>query len=289
MFAQDHNILQLEQGSEKWLEYRKTRIGASDAPCIMGVGFHTPLQLWRQKLGLSEVQVTEKMQRGNELEPIAREAFCRDVGMDFYPAVVESREHPWMFASLDGLSMDQRNIVEIKCPGAKDHQLAIENKIPEKYFPQLQHQMLVLNVQCMYYYSFDGNSGKTVLVYADVQYHQELLKREKEFYRKLITFEEPELTERDYVQKTDADFLHHANEYRKLCAEEKRIEELKESHRNALIRLADQQNVAGGGIRVRQIDEKGRVDYSAIPELQNVDLERYRKPGIKKVRITEVE
>jgi len=288
MFAQDLNTIPLEQGSQNWLDYRKTRIGASDAASIMGVGFSTPLELWKEKLGLVTKEVTSRMQRGTDLEPMAREAFIKEQEVFVAPAVIESKEHTWMFASVDGLSYDGKTLVEIKCPNQKDHALALEGKIPEKYFPQLQHQMLVLNLEMMYYFSFDGNQGARVLVYADSEYQRTLIAKERDFYKKLITFEQPELTDRDYIQKTDYDFLHHVHEYRNLLAKEKEIEQLKENHRNALVHLADKQNVEGGGLRVQQITRRGFVDYSAIPELKSVDLERYRKPSIESVRISEV-
>lgn len=288
MFAQDLNIIPLQQGSESWHEYRKTRIGASDCPCIMGVGFKTPLQLWKIKLGLVKEQVTEHMQRGLDLEPIARESFMKKLDLYVYPCVVESKELPWQFASLDGLSHDGKTAVEIKCPGEKDHNLALQGLIPEKYFPQLQHQLLVLNLEFMYYFSFSEKSSACVKVYADKEYQRELLKKEQDFYKRLITFEQPELTDRDYIQKTDHDFLYHVHEYRKLLTQEKQIEQLKESHRNAIIHLANKQNVEGGGIRVHQTTRKGLVDYNAIPELIGVDLEKYRRPNIESVRITEV-
>jgi len=288
MFAQDLNTIPLEQGSQNWLDYRKTRIGASDAASIMGVGFSTPLELWKEKLGLVTKEVTSRMQRGTDLEPMAREAFIKEQEVFVAPAVIESKEHTWMFASVDGLSYDGKTLVEIKCPNQKDHALALEGKIPEKYFPQLQHQMLVLNLEMMYYFSFDGNQGARVLVYADSEYQRTLIAKERDFYKKLITFEQPELTDRDYIQKTDYDFLHHVHEYRKLLIEEKKIEQLKQTHRDALVHLADKQNVEGGGLRVQQITRRGFVDYSAIPELKSVDLERYRKPSIESVRISEV-
>jgi putative phage-type endonuclease len=290
MNAEHYNIISLIQGSNEWLDYRKTRIGASDAASIMGVGFQTPLEKWKEKLGLITIEKNSAMQRGQQLEPIARRTFIEQTGIYVEPMVVESIEHPWLFASLDGLSCDLKDevAVEIKCPNAKDHELAMQGKIPEKYFPQLQHQMLVLNLDMMYYFSFDGSQGVTVLTYADSEYQRALVAKEQEFYKKLITFEQPELTDRDYIQKTDADFLYHVHEYRKLLAEEKKIEQLKESHRNAIVHLANQQNVEGGGVRVQQIQRRGIVDYTKIPEIQGLDLEKYRKPSIQSVRIMEI-
>lgn len=47
--------------------------------------------------------------------------------------------------------------------------------------------------------------------------------------------------------------------------------------RDAIIQLAGDQNVTGGGLRVKRLTRKGLVQYAQIPELQNVDLEKYRK------------
>ena len=49
--------IDLVQGSLEWREFRKRKIGASDAPSVMGVGFLTPLQLWRIKVGLEPEKV----------------------------------------------------------------------------------------------------------------------------------------------------------------------------------------------------------------------------------------
>ena len=63
----------LQQGTQEWLDWRKERIGASDTPCIMGVGFKTPFQLWQVKTGrVPPDPQNYAMQRGNELEFGAR-------------------------------------------------------------------------------------------------------------------------------------------------------------------------------------------------------------------------
>lgn len=37
----------------------------------------------------------------------------------------------------------------------------------------------------------------------------------------------------------------------------------------------------GCGLRVLEVERKGSVDYTAIPELKNIDLDQYRKPSTK--------
>lgn len=59
-----------------------------------------------------------------------------------------------------------------------------------------------------------------------------------------------------------------------LQAEEKALREV-------LIQIADSQNVTGGGIRLIRSLRKGNIQYAQIPELQNVDLEKYRKEPVE--------
>ena len=64
--------LNIEQDSPEWHELRNCSIGASDCPSIMGVGYDTPKNLWKQKLGAKKFQ-SDAMKEGKELEPQLRE------------------------------------------------------------------------------------------------------------------------------------------------------------------------------------------------------------------------
>ena len=49
--------------------------------------------------------------------------------------------------------------------------------------------------------------------------------------------------------------------------------------------LANGKSCIGGGIRFARQTRKGNVDYSAIKELEGVNLELYRKPATTYYRI----
>ncbi len=53
-----------------------------------------------------------------------------------------------------------------------------------------------------------------------------------------------------------------------------------------LLLACGQQPYEGKGIKVAEIERKGSVDYSAIPDLKGMDLEPYRKPSSKYFKIT---
>jgi len=81
-------MIHLTQQTPQWHEMRKSMIGASDAPVIMGVSpWKTQHQLWLEKLGLYKQESGWHMQRGLELEEGARNLFREITGIRILPDV----------------------------------------------------------------------------------------------------------------------------------------------------------------------------------------------------------
>ncbi len=178
-------IIPLKQKSSKWLAYRSTRIMASDAPIIMGMSpYKTSNQLLNEKIKRFETVPNYYMQRGIDLEPIALREFERETGLVMFPCVAE-HDNEWMAASFDGMTIDGDALVEIKCPGKKDHFGAMNGIIPKKYEAQLQHQMYVSGVQFIFYYSFDGGKGVIIEVKRDEDFIEVMIDKEREFWERL--------------------------------------------------------------------------------------------------------
>jgi putative phage-type endonuclease len=282
--------IDLAQGSDLWLQFRKKYIGASDAGIIMGESpYATPYQLWVRKKGLiPEPMMTSAMQRGKDLEPLALMEFEEKHNIFMAPKVFVSDEYPWMMASMDGVSLDGKIAVEIKCPGRETHEMALAGTVPKKYIWQLQHQMIVMKLDSMLYFSFDGQKGVTLVVKRDLSLCDKLISVERAFWSSILNDEPPELNERDYTQKTDQNWLDMANRWKQIRNQIKELEQDEENTRSALLYLANQQNAEGGGIRVQTSYRKGRVDYNQIPELSGIDLEQYRKPSTQTFCVREV-
>lgn len=282
-------VIDLVQGSADWLAYRKKGIGASDAASLMGVSpWNSPYDLWLQKLDLKPAQQENAaMSRGKALEEIARHRVCEIVGQAFFPLVAESDELPFMFASFDGMTIDNKLAVEIKCPGAKDHLIAVNGKVPQKYYPQLQHQLAVCGLDSILYFSFDGENGVLLTIDRDQQYIDNMIEIEREFYRCMTEFEAPPLTDKDYTERNDTEWnaavYYWKDAKRRLKAIE--IEELE--RRQILLSLCASQNSRGGGVKVQRIISKGSVSYCDIPELNGIDLDQYRKTAKESWRIYE--
>jgi putative phage-type endonuclease len=189
----------INQNTQEWHQLRKTKIGASDAPVIMRVSpWKTPYQLWQEKLGLLPEKDNPFLNQFHDKEIIARNKFIEITGIEVSPLVVLSNEHPFMMASLDGISRLGNHIVEIKCPGIKDHECALNGKIPPKYYPQLQHQMIVCNLEKCFYFSYRSDTEYKLLeVNIDNEYNKTLLQEEYKFIDNLNSLTPPELMKRE--------------------------------------------------------------------------------------------
>lgn len=264
----------MEQNTPEWLAMRKGKIGASDAPIIMKVSpWKTPYELWKEKLSLAESQSNFAMERGTQMEPIARKALEDKLGMPLQAKIKLHSERSWMMASMDAVSFDERTVAEIKCPGKADHELAMSGQVPEKYFPQLQHQMEVCNVAMVYYFSYHEETNALIKVYRDDKYIKELITQEEKFFECLKNFETPPLMDRDYTHHTDvrwAKLVERLQEIKRLTAQEDEI-------KKELLAMAEGKNAMGAGIKISKCMRKGSIVYSDVPELKGIDLNAYRK------------
>lgn len=271
----------MEQGSNEWLEFRRNKIGASDAPVIMGVSpWKTPYQLWLEKCGALDPQMNKSMARGSQMESEARQSFINYIGIEVFPSVETHPEHNWMIASLDGRDLDRKIIVEIKCPGKKDHDLAIQGKVPEKYYPQLQHQMSVCGVDKMYYYSYDGKDGVCVELVRNKHYIKKMIEEEQKFYDCMVSFYPPCLTDSDCIERDDEDWQVIAKEWSDVSLQLTNLREREDDLRRKLIFMAGEKDTRGGGVFLNKAIRKGAIDYKKIDKLQDYDLEPFRKPNI---------
>jgi putative phage-type endonuclease len=270
------------QGSDEWLALRKTKITATDAVIIMSASpWKSKIELYHEKMSdENNTYVNPAMKRGLDLEPIGRDLFWLQTGIEVNPCVVIK---DWAMASLDGISLCGKYIVEIKCPGEKIHAIALSGKVPEHYYPQLQHQIFVCDVEFAYYFSFDGADGVYIKVPRDNDYIEKMLVEEEKFYQCLINKTPPE---GDYTERNDALWSQCATQWKCLTLQIKELEKQEEELRRQLIFLSGESNSKGAGISLCQIQKKGNVDYSKIECLKDIDLDKYRKSSSSYWKIT---
>ena len=178
--------INLEQGTPAWLEWRHDGIGASDAATIMGKNpFKRAEKLLYEKRHRINEPSTAVMAEGSRLEPEARRAYQKQIGIEVEPLCIESIEYPWLRASLDGISSQRDHMVEIKC-GKSAMVQARRGKIPVYYYGQVQHQLMITGLEKIDYWCYRPESGGVLLqAERDDPYINELFKKELRFYSKM--------------------------------------------------------------------------------------------------------
>jgi putative phage-type endonuclease len=174
----------IAQGTDEWLRLRLGKITASRMADVMAKTKSGPsasrknymMELICEKLSGESVEFYKNaaMQRGNDLEPVARGAYEADKGL----FVVEEGlvDHPQikgLAASPDGLVGDD-GLLEIKCPNTATHLDFLKtSKIPSKYILQMHTQMICTGRNWCDFVSYDdrlqGLEYKCIRVYLDKQ------------------------------------------------------------------------------------------------------------------------
>lgn len=271
----------MEQNTDSWLEWRRKGIGASDAPIIMGVSpWKTPHQLWEEKMGLTQSQGSYITEKGHAMEPKAKANFELEQDDDFPTMLAVNTNHNWLRASLDGFNKEKNEIVEIKFSGKEDYENAKKGEVPAKYWPQIQHQLLVTGAKVCHYYSFDGENGVSVPVKPDMDYIEyELFPKLLEFWGLITTKTPPPLTDKDQVIIEDKGLLALADEYIKCDEESKALKKKMDDIKKRLSPAIDHPRAKLGRLAITKAYKKGNIDYENIKELKEVNLERFRKDG----------
>jgi len=285
----------MQQQTEAWQQWRAAGIGASLAPGVMGVNPWFPRTPYEVFLLLTQrvapPRPTDAMRRGLELEAAARQAFEARTGLLVEPCTRAHPEYPFLRASLDGITLEGTEIVELKVPGrATFEALRTTAEVPLHYYWQIQQQLAVSGaVRCHLWIYAPGEDGLLRSVVADPEAIGRLIARARDVWACVEADDPPALIDRDTVVRADSEWVAVAAAYRKAEAVVTDGTKALEAARRALLSLtAGAARVQGGGIIVTRAARQGSVDYKAIvaERLPDIDVAPYRRPGGEQVRIT---
>jgi putative phage-type endonuclease len=162
------DIIETEQRSADWFDARLGRVTGSKAGAVWNKtakGLRTAEwkkyqdQLLAERLTAlpnDDVFVSYEMQRGIDLEPIARRALAKRMGLQIRETGFLAHQALMAGSSLDGDVNDFEAVVEIKCPRTTTHLSYIEEKgLPDQYMGQLLHNLYVSGAERLIFASFD--------------------------------------------------------------------------------------------------------------------------------------
>lgn len=184
---------------EEWHRLRKNGLGGSDAAVVLGISpFKSSLELWYEKANdvPESEKETEASYWGKQLEPIVRDEFSARTGIKVYQEsfILQHAKYPFMQANLDGYVYDSvygTCVFEAKTASAyKASDWA--DGVPEEYYAQLQHYMAVTGYKGAYIAALiGGNHFVWKFVERDKNYIQELIRKEKQFWKHVQDGTEP--------------------------------------------------------------------------------------------------
>lgn len=198
---------------KEWLKERGSRIGGSDAACLIGLNpWKSNVQLFREKMHPENVKEmdNEAMAYGREAEPLLRRLFELD-HPEHRIKYVENNlwlndKYPFAHASLDGwTSRDEFSlgVLEIKTATIRSRVQAQdwEGRIPNNYYCQVLWYMMVTEAQYAYVTALLRREGGDSIIRThfiernkQVEGDIEILKNSAErFWRNLQEGHEPAL------------------------------------------------------------------------------------------------
>jgi putative phage-type endonuclease len=181
-------IVELQQQTDEWREWRHNGIGASDAFTIMGENrFKDAAELLQEKRGPArDFGQNEAMAQGIEREPEARRRYIAKTGRDVGPACLQSTRYDWLRASLDGLATSHDAVVEIKCGDSNYRRVSQSGCVPDYFRGQLQHILAVTGFDSVDFWCYCPRCPELLLpVERDDAYIERLLNKELEFWNRV--------------------------------------------------------------------------------------------------------
>jgi putative phage-type endonuclease len=307
-------VVNLTQGSDAWLGWRKGGITATDAVVLLGRSPHkTTWRLWAEKVGFAreaDLSNNPLVRHGQRMEPRARKAAEDHLNDLLLPVCVESELNALMRASLDGIT-SQNEPVELKCPSDKVWQQVMDkgegSLAYRMYYAQVQHQLLVTQAKrgwLMFWHEQEGLQAFEIT--PDMAMLKQLIKAAGTFWTQVEHRTEPEkdLDHDLFIPEGDeaVDWIKAAREYRRLESAKaelsRKLAELNEQQAPYLDAMKSSmgpyRHADYAGVMVTRYKAKGRVNYTRlladkIGSVEEDELEQYRDAPSERTRVTVAE
>ena len=182
-------VAEAEKDHEKWLQVRNQGIGGSDAGVILGLNpYKSRLSLWLEKTGQAQpedLSDNERVYWGKNNEPMIARYFEEKTGKHVRRCgTMQNGDYPWMLANVDRLIDGEQAGLEIKTAGVSQYKLWEGDEIPDMYYAQCQHYMMVTGLDMWYIcVLIGGNEGRIKEVPRNQEFIDDMFAAEQEFWK----------------------------------------------------------------------------------------------------------
>ena len=278
----------VEQKSAEWFALRKGKITGSRVGAILGMNpYSKPDDVMREMVrewfdAEREFTGNQATEYGNEFEPIARQDYEVISGNDVTEYGFIERDGIFGI-SPDGLIGDDGG-VEIKCPFS-----GVVSSIKDKphYYAQVCFTIWVTGRKWWDFFTWTPHDNCLETITADeadafMAKHLPTLRAFHDRFLEVISSDElaaPYLADRETDLSGNDEWLAAVEHYiscKEVSAAAGKAEAEAKKQLEIIARQQGTRRVVGGGVTASLVKRQGNVNYKAIPQLADVDLEQYR-------------
>lgn len=293
-------IVDIEQGTDEWHEFRKLGIGASDAAAILGMSqYKTPCDVYRDKKGLSfPTPDNAAMEAGRTAEPCIRNEWNAVMGKVYKPVCAIHDDYDFIRCSFDGYCEEDGSIIEIKFSRSSkltnailSNDLEIFKKEYPHIFVQVQHQMFVSDsLAC----DIVTISPQGALIGIEIKRDEDFI--QQKLLPEVIVFwndnvlrgTEPEEQEPDMPRLEDEDVVIYSNELEVVRETIARLQENEKELKAKIIDRGDDGDFVVGNLQFKRTAGGTRYDYKQACLDAGLDLDKYKKQSIGYYKVTKI-
>ena len=204
-------IIDLDQRSSKWKEWRYEGVTATDITVIMGSNpYKTVLELWEEKVNRCEdTTPNPAMKYGTEQEPFAKAWIEENQGIELKPLCVVNEASEIARCSLDGYDALHNVIYEIKCPYSSKRAVdaRVNDQVPLYWVHQLQWQLFITGCPKGFLAVWDKalQSCHLIAVNADPELQKEMHAKAMQFWLNVLSITRPDFPGSDFLELNDYD------------------------------------------------------------------------------------
>lgn len=276
-----YRLIEFEQGSEAWKEWRLKGLGSTSAAIILGDNpYKSSYQLWRELVtGEESFKGNAHTRAGTEAEPEIRRIYAEHVGLSYVPECAEHISIPHFRSSMDGINHKTRSIIEIKSHDVKAMTKLRVNGVHKMYLAQMQWHLMVTGYdECTYVAAPRGWGGNPSVLYTqrvekDLEWQRQLIDKADLFWEHVTNRVPPDTAEEEL---DDLQLENKIIDRQVLLAKKKVLDKEIEEITADIKSYVKSDKAVCGKFKLQFVTSKGRVNYDEIPELSGVDLDKYR-------------
>jgi uncharacterized protein len=149
-------IIDVGIGGKKWIEWRHSGLGSSDAAKVLS---NKSSELLKLKNNKTDIGSSEELKSTVNILQEARDKYDEKFGLKIFPICIQDKRFPWLMATIDGFSEDFSKLVKISCS-------ELEYKEAKKgLFPRalIQHQLMITGLEEIDYWCYLKNQESILI------------------------------------------------------------------------------------------------------------------------------